>query len=53
MATSDGLCRMASCQESGLDTLASSTVGKSTSIANEDDTIVQRIIVLKVDVTTS
>ena len=49
-STDNGLSRMTGCDESSLDSLISDTVGKPAGIANQDDTVIERIVVLQIDI---
>ena len=49
-STNDGLCRMAGRDNGSLDSLISDTVGKPAGIANQDDTVIERIVVLQINI---
>ena len=49
-STNDGLYRMTGRDDGSLDSLISDTVGKPAGIANQDNTVIERIVVFQLDI---
>ena len=52
-STGDGLSGITGCDDGSLDSFISDTIGKSAGITNQYDMIVQWIVVLQIDITST